>query len=165
MSINKYFWDLSQEAIKQTTSILKDAGNPKYISRVTTLLSRCDDPKEVFSYVNKTVFINSWPKIRKYWKKTAHAIDFLAWWETIYEEMTKTRLKDKPSKVLIDIGNNVKTIRLEKEFNQQDISDLTGISQADISRIERGHNIKLISLIKILKVLKVDEFTIKIINK
>ncbi|MEA2082506.1 MAG: helix-turn-helix transcriptional regulator [Elusimicrobiota bacterium] len=163
MNSNKYFWDLSGAAIKETPAILKDGTNPKHISRVATLLSRCDKPGEVFSYMDKTVFINSWPKVKKYWKKTAHAIDFLEWWDMIYDEMTRARPKDKPSKVLVGIGNSIKSIRLEKGFNQQGVSDLTGLSQADISRIERGRNIKLISLIRILKVLKVREFTIKII--
>lgn len=165
MSIKKYFWDLNQEAIKKTHSILKDSNNPKYISRITTLLSRCDDVEEVFAYVNKKMFVDSWPNIRKYWKKTAYAIDFLAWWETIYEEIAKVDLKYRPSKTLIDIGNRVRTVRIERGLRQQDIANKTGIPQADISRIERGHNIKLISLLKILKALKLDEFKIKIISK
>ena len=162
MSVKKYFWDLSFTAIKETAGILKDENNTKYIPRITTLLSRCDNPREIFSYVDKAVFINSWPRIRRYWKKTAHAIDFLAWWETIYEEMTKIRRKDKPAQTLIDIGNNIKAIRIKKGLSQKDISNLTGIPQGDISRIEKGRNIKLISLVRILKALKAGEFTVKI---
>ena len=163
MSIRKYFWDLSEDSIKETTSILKNSHHTKYISRMTTLLSRCDKPKEVFAQADKNLFIESWPKIRKYWKKTAQAIDFLAWWETIYESIIKARHKDIPSKNLINIGDNIKRIRLEMGLSQQDISNLTGIPQADISRIERGYiNFKIISLLKILKILKIDDFTIKV---
>ena len=163
MSVNKYFWDLNQSAVKETAGILKDSNNPKFLSRAVTLLSRCEKPGEVFSYISKKVFINSWPRIRRYWKKTAHAVDFLAWWDAIYDELTETRRKDRPAGVLVGIGKNIKSIRLEKGLSQQDVSDLTGISQADISRIERGRNIKLISLIRILKAFGEKSFTVKII--
>lgn len=163
MSLNKYFWDLNRKAVKETAAILNDAGSAKHIPRIATLLSRCDKPGEVFAYMDKKVFINSWPKVRKYWKKTAHAMDFLEWWDMIYDEMTQARPKDRPGKILGGIGNNIKSLRLEKGLTQQAVSDLTGLPQADISRIERGRNITLTSLIRILKALKVGEFSVKIV--
>lgn len=162
MNIKKYFWDLNEEAVKEIPDILKNPGHPKFLYRVTTLLSHCDKPKEVFVYVRKNIFIDSWPKIRKYWKKTASAIDFLAWWETIYENLIKIKQKDIPAKSLIDIGNKIKKMRFEKGLSQQDIANLSRISQADISRIECGYiNFKIISLLKILRVLKTKDFTIR----
>jgi transcriptional regulator with XRE-family HTH domain len=62
---------------------------------------------------------------------------------------------------LIEIGKKIKKIRIEKGMNQQELSKLTGITQADISRIERGFtNFKIITLLKILKILNIDKFEI-----
>ncbi len=162
MSVKKYFWDFKQETLNKIPDILRNPDHPKYIPVMTTLLSRCDNVKEVFEYVNKETFIHTWPKIRKYWKRTARAADFLAWWETIYEESAKKALKPRPSKTLAEIGSRIRAARNKSGFTQKDLANMTGMTQADISRTERGYNIKLISLIKILKALKLQEFTIKI---
>lgn len=167
MSIDKYFWDLNTQAIRNTIQeIFKNPDHTKFISRMTILLSRCDDPKEVFKYINRSDFINYWPSIRKYWKKTSKAIDFLAWWETIFESLVKKEKPDIPSEILQNIGNNIKSIRHETGYSQQDISNLAGISQADISRIENGQlNMKILSLLKILKALKINDFNINLNRK
>ncbi len=164
MSVKKYFWDFNQETLNKIPDILRNPAHPKHVPIMTTLLSRCDNAKEVFEYVNKETFIITWPKIRKYWKRTARSTGFLAWWETIYEEIAKIDLKTRPSKTLIDIGRQIRSARNEIGFTQKDVANMAGMTQADISRIERGYNIKLISLIKILKALKLQEFTIKIIK-
>ena len=162
MSVKKYFWDFNQEILDKIPHILRNPDHPKHIQVMTTLLSRCDNAQKVFEHVNKETFILTWPKIRKYWKRTARAADFLAWWETIYEESAKTALKPRPGKALSEIGSRIRTARNKSGFTQKDLANMAGMTQADISRIERGYNIKLISLMKIMKALKLQEFTIKI---
>ncbi len=154
MSIKKYFWDLSDKAVRENYEILKTPDHSKYISRMVTLLSLCDKPEIVFKTVDKKIFIRVWPEIRKYWKKTAHAVDFLAWWETIYESIAEKEKKEVPPDDLVRIGKSIKKLRLEKKMTQQHLADMTGISQGDISRIERGLlNFSIMTLLKIIKIL------------
>lgn len=161
MNIKKYFWDYNPKAVKEISEIIKNPEHPKYASTMKKLLSRCDKPKEIFSVIDKDVFINSWSKIKKYWQKTAHSLDFFYWWQSIYENIAKVPLKEKPAKKLIEIGKKIKNIRIEKGISQQELSKLTGITQADISRIERGFtNFKIMRLLKILKILKIDNLEI-----
>ena len=56
--------------------------------------------------------------------------------ETIYEN-GKTVRTVKPAE-LIEIGNAVLAARAKKGISQKELSDLTGIDQSDISKIERG---------------------------
>ncbi len=164
MSLKKYFWDLNKQAQIETVNyILPDPEHPKFLTRIVTLLSHCDRPEEVFSVIDKEKFINSWPKIKKYWNKTAHATTFLAWWETIYEQLIKKQPIDKPIQLLIDIGKKIKKARIEKDMTQIDLAKRTGFKQSDISRIEQGKtNITIESLYRILKILKVKQFNIEL---
>ena len=56
--------------------------------------------------------------------------------ESIYEEGRTIRIVDIPPFVMA--GNEIVKARAEKGISQVTLSELTGIDQADISRIERG---------------------------
>lgn len=56
--------------------------------------------------------------------------------ETIYEEGTTVRMK-KPAPY-IQVGNAVLAARAKKGLSQMELSEITGIDQSDISKIERG---------------------------
>ncbi len=51
---------------------------------------------------------------------------------------------------LQDIGIALKRARLKRQYTQNDIKDLTGMSQQHYQRAESGHDIRLSSLLKIL---------------
>lgn len=157
MNIKKYFWELNEETLKNTADIiLKNPGHPKYISMMVTLLTRCDNPKEIFSLISKEQFVNSWPGIRKYWKKSGHSPDFLAWWETIYEQIIDRKPAGSPAKFLIDIGKKIKKARLDKGWNQSELAKRARLDQADISKIEKGQiNITIETLNRLIKVLNI----------
>ena len=57
--------------------------------------------------------------------------------ETIYEEGEDVT-DEYPDLPLFQIGYRVKQARLEKEMSQEELSAVSGIQQADISRIEKG---------------------------
>jgi len=163
-----YFWELNEKALNQTIKILKNPHHPKFVSRFFTLLSRCDEPKKVFSLISKKQFMEIWPKIRNYWRKIGEKQDFLAWWETIYDELLeefkgKEKKAGEPLKVFQDIGKEIKRMRIEKGWSQEEVAKRAGMEQPDISLIERGKkNITLETLIRLCRILDIKKIEFKI---
>ena len=56
--------------------------------------------------------------------------------ETIYEDGETVR-EEKPA-AFVMVGEAVAAARAKKGLSQKELSDLTGIDQSDLSRIERG---------------------------
>ena len=161
MNLEKYYWGLNEKAVKETEKIIRNPHHPKFISRIFTLLSRCNRPDELFSLISKEQFIEVWPKVRRYWMKRSQAKDFRSWWETIYEQLLEElkgqkRPKGKPMKIFKHIGGTIKRARIEKGWSQSDFARRVGIKQPDISAIERGRkNITLETLARLCKILNI----------
>lgn len=157
--INKYFWSLNEQALKDTEKILKNPTHSQYLSRAFTLLSRCDKPKELFSLMSRQQFLETWPQIRRYWQKKGQAKDFCVWWETIFEELTGSTKKivgELPEE-LKKIGKIIQEARTGKGWSQADLSIKTGIIQPLISNVEKGKsNLTVLTLVRLCKVLGVD---------
>jgi|GEM_PF-406936 len=160
MNIEKYFWDLNESALKETSGILKNPVHPRFAARMVTLLSRCDRPKELFSLISREEFVEAWPKVRAYWIKIARHSDFRDWWESIYESLIeKQRGRSRKVKgtypiVFQSIGRIVKEMRVKKGLSQKQLAQYVGMKQPDISSIEEGKkNITLYTLFRLCKVL------------
>lgn len=158
--ISKYFWGFNKKTLKETEKVLKDTGDPRFAERMVILLSRCDRPKELFSLISKKDFIESWPRIRNYWRKLHGNSDFKDWWQTIYEGLVgKGKPKDlspkgKPPASFLKIGRMIKTARINHGLNQNELALRVGMKQPDISAIEQGKkNITLGTLTSLCKVL------------
>jgi len=158
MKISKYFWNLNEKALKETKSILGDSQNQKFIPRIVTLLSRCQEPKEVFSFVSKKDFIDAWPKINSYWRRYGQSPDFRNWWQTIYEQFLEQEGK-KPAKSVasvyyLEVGKAIREARIAAGLSQKALAIKTGVRQPDISKIEEGRkNITLGTLARLCKIL------------
>lgn len=164
MDIKKYFWDLNPKALKETERIVKNPEDPRFTERFFELLSRCDDPKKIFSIITKKQFVEIWPNIRRYWSKRPQARDFKAWWETVYEQLLKkqTKVKGIPAETFVKIGEIIRKRRLEKNLTQLDLASRTGLNQPDISSIESGKkNITLETLLRLCKVLDIDNIPLE----
>lgn len=162
MKIAKYFWNLNEKALKETFRILESPGHQKFPERMVTLLSRCDNPKELFNLIPKNEFAQNWPKIRSYWQKISRISDFRDWWETIYEQILEEsgkktdKPKGEPSKFFIKTGILIKNARVQNGLNQKELAIKSGMKQPDISRIEEGKkNITIATLIRICKILDI----------
>ncbi len=166
MNIRKYFWSLNPKALAEVKSILKDPEHPKFIERLFTLLSRCDNVKEVFSVVHRKDFIKTWPRLRRYWAKTNQAPDFKAWWETVYEQLLqgeapKRAPRGKPAEVFYKIGRILREKRQKKKVSQSDFARRAGMSQPDISAIESGKkNVTLETLVRLCKLLDIKDLPV-----
>ena len=165
MTLQKYFWDLHPRALRQTKAILKNPDHPLFVERAFRMLSRCDNPRVVFRVVPKKVFMEGWPKIRRYWNRLGQMEDFLAWWETMYEQLlgnnvTKV-LHGTPSAPLIHLGQQIRQERLRRGWNQVDLAKRARIQQPDISSIELGRkNVTIDTLLRICKVLEISQITL-----
>lgn len=164
----KYFWDLNEKAIVELKDIFKNPNHPKFNMRMVSLLSRCQKPKELFLFVDKNDFIKFWPKVRKYWKKTTGPVDFIDWWETVYEQLFQEKAagrrkpSGKPMPFLAMIGAKIKGARINKGLSQKELALQVGMKQPDISKIEDGKtNITLITLFSLAKALAIEEIKFK----
>ena len=167
--IAKYFWDLNKKALGETERILRNASHPKFTSRMVTFLSRCDNPKELFSLISKNDFIQSWPSIKSYWQRAERRSEFRDWWQTAYEQLLekkgikKTALKGEASSLFRGVGSVIKEARIKKGLSQKELSVLTRIKQPEISKIEDGKkNITLATLARFSRVLGISQVKIRI---
>jgi DNA-binding Xre family transcriptional regulator len=159
---SKYFWNLNKQALEEVEAIFKNPEYPKFNMYMATFLSRCQNPKEFFSLVEKEKFIKFWPKFSKYWRKISPESTFIDWWQTIYEQLLerkgvsiKSSLGKGPA-VLIKIGKTLRKARVDKNLSQKDLALQVGMKQPDISKIEEGKaNITLLTFFTICKVLEI----------
>jgi len=161
--ISKYFWSLNKKALKETKSILKNPKHPRFIERLVTVLSRCDKPQEVFSFVAKEDFIKNWPRVNDYWRKTAKAPDFRDWWQTAYEQIVKKdRPKGRSSASLVKIGRMIRESRIKSGMSQDELALRAGMKQPDVSKIEKGKkNITIETLMALCRVLNIDKLSLQ----
>lgn len=161
-SVFKYFWGLNEKALKETGAILCDPSHPQFRQRMMTLLSRCDNPKELFSIIAAEDFIRIWPVVRAYWVKSDRESEFRDWWQTIYEQLlqkvgVKVRQPNSPSYVMFSkIGKMIKDSRIQKGLSQKELAVIAGMKQPDISRIEEGaKNVTIKTMFFLCKVLDI----------
>ena len=68
---------------------------------------------------------------------------------------TDRNAKDK--QYLLRIGNNIRTIRKQRGYSQEEFADIAGFSRSYYTEIETGkRNISVLNLIKIIEALNVD---------
>lgn len=160
-NITKYFWGINKKALKETEEILKNPGHQRFPERFVVVLSRCDNPKEIFSIVPKEEFVKSWPKVKNYWRRIARTSDFRDWWQTIYEEITQNvTAKSKPigksSSISLKLGRVIRDRRIQKGWTQKELAQMVGMKQPDISKIEEGQkNITIETLASLSSVLAI----------
>ena len=171
MIIRPYFQDLSERALQETQKIFKDTEHPKFVSRMVRLLSQCDKPKEVFNLVGRQGFLNAWPKILKYWKRTQAATDFRDWWQTIYERLLERDQAGRspagmPLKKLQIMGNKIMQARTAKGWTQQDLAQKARLKQPDVSAIEKGNkNLTIETLARLEQMLEIELFATEKVKK
>jgi DNA-binding XRE family transcriptional regulator len=165
--MSKYFWDLNRQAFLETEKILRNPGHPKFVKRLIALLSRCQQPQDLFSFISKDDFVASWPRVRSYWVKIAADSDFRDWWQSIYEQIVpeyhdvKKIPKGRPPALFLEIGRTIRDARVRMGLNQTDLALKVGMKQPDISMIEEGKkNMTLETLSNLCQALHIKELKI-----
>jgi len=68
----------------------------------------------------------------------------------------KKEIKSERKADRVKVGQRIKSIRIQKDMSQSDLSDLTGVSRTMIVHTEKGHNaISIDTLLNICHVLEV----------
>lgn len=163
--IGSYFWSVNDKALGEIRATLRDPGSPRFAQRLIELLSRCDEPKELFRIVPEALFLDRWPKVRRTWRQTGRNREYLHWWDAIYESRVagkrptgKESARGSASAHLQVIGNRVREARLSREWSQADLAQRAGMAQRKISAIEGGKaNITLATLLKVARALGIRE--------
>lgn len=57
--------------------------------------------------------------------------------DTVYEEGIDVT-EEYDDVILVAIGYNIKQLRIEKNLTQEELAEITGINQADLSKLEKG---------------------------
>lgn len=164
MNAKKYFWWMNDKEAHEAEKIIRDPAHPLFVNRIFDVLSRNDQPKEVFHLIPREQFIEQWPKIRNYWNKKSTAPEFKAWWETVYEQTVGRREASRgedSGKELKKIAETIRNVRIEKGWNQSDFARRIGMRQPDISVLERGRkNMTIQSMIRIWKALGISHISL-----
>lgn len=157
----KWFWDrkINSSSLKK---ILSNPKHTKFIQLAALILSRENIPKEVFKYIKQRDFCENWNYIKKQMRKNKWSEARIIFWQAIYEKLLEKlkkegiKLKNKTNyvkdEICVNIGNQIKEIRMKKSLTQSQLSKKLGISQQMLSRIESGkENVSLITLKNIVK--------------
>ena len=63
----------------------------------------------------------------------------------------------KDKQYLLKIGDNIRRVRKQRGYSQEEFADIAGFSRSYVTEIEIGkRNISILNLIKIIEVLNVD---------
>lgn len=71
--------------------------------------------------------------------------------------MSKQDRAAKDKQYLIKLGDNIRKIRSQRGYSQEEFAELAGFSRSYYTEIETGkRNISVLNLVKIIETLKVD---------
>lgn len=160
-----WLWD-RKVSLKDAKKILKNKNHKDFIFLASLLLSRKNEPKEVFKeYIEPIVFCKFWSKIKKNMRKDKWANQRIIFWQAIYEKLREKykeqgiKIKEKSkivsSELCLRVGEQIKNIRKDQSLSQKALAKKLGVSQQLVSRIEKGReNVSLNVLNDIIRVLK-----------
>lgn len=157
-----WLWDVKIEE-EQVKRILRNSEHEKFNFYAELLLSRVDDPKIVFEFIDEVSFCRKWPNIKKRLRKNKLSNDIVYFWQTIYERIKEQikkdgikikKIKQMPPAERVAISEGIRKIRKLKGLTQKEVAQKLGVIQQYISSIESGKdNFSIDTLINIAKAL------------
>lgn len=143
----KWNWDINlpESKIKKILALENDYRFPRIAG---ALLSRVDDPKEVFKLITPVAFCRRWRAIEIEIKSDEWTKEKAAFWKTTYINLSK-ELREKgekirkPDKIVLDSFNRdligkIRASRRKALLTQGELAELMGCSQQYIAGIEKG---------------------------
>ena len=155
------FWDrnISEDQLK---AILKDGSHTRFIELAAVLLLRNNEPKKVFElYLDRVLFAQNWPQIKKQMSKDQWGNPRIIFWQAIYEKLLE-KLKGEGMKFRVSssepraeicrrVGQMIKDKRQSQKLTQKEFAQKLGVAQQVISQIENGkENLSLLTLQNII---------------
>lgn len=168
--LSKYFWSLSDRALAETGRVLREPEHPLFAGKAVELLSRCDEPRELFRFIPRTVFVRRWPAIKRMWRKSGADRDYLAWWDAIHQEIVSESGSTAPqggckgrSACLRNVGRQIRLARQARKMTQVELARRVGTQQKEISRVETGRgNPTIETLLKLARVLNIKRLNLDV---
>jgi DNA-binding XRE family transcriptional regulator len=162
MMKTNWLWD-SKVKEPQVRRILKDSRNARFYIYATKLLSRVQDPEIAFSYMPSRTFVSHWAEIKDRMVKDAWARQQVSRWQHVYAKIHKSphvrqerriRQIQEPATPQVQLASQIRMVRKERGWSQNDVALRLGVIQQYVSRIESGReNMTLATLQKVSKVL------------
>ena len=163
MSAN-WLWDRKISDFK-AKKILKEPGSKNFTALAALLLSRNNDPQEVFKgYIDPLVFCIQWASIRRRMRQDKWNQPRIVFWQAVYEKLAdkyhkkgivfRKEIISAKDPLCQETGKRVSAIRHLQGLSQKELAKKIGISQQLISRVEKGReNVSLSTLTNIARAL------------
>lgn len=165
MANNTLLWDKNVTS-GEVRKILKDEAGERFVEYAALLLSRANDPKQVFTgYLDKVVFCRNWRKIKNKMRQNRWNDNRIIFWDAVYgvavQGIDKSKLKAKKTisvnPDMKPIGDKIRKARRHTGWTQSELSGNARVSQQTISLVENGcTNISLNVLKRILDALDLE---------
>jgi len=159
-----WLWDRKTDILK-VKSILRDPSQEQFLLFASLLLSRKNNPKEVFKdYLDPFLFCSHWNQIKKRMRQDKWSQPRIIFWQAIYEKLiekykSRGAIFRQASAVVkgplcAEIGSMIRDLRRSQRLSQQDLASKLKVSQQLISRIEKGQeNVSIGTLTNVARAL------------
>ena len=142
-----WYWDLNLPESK-IKKILAREDDPRFVKIAGTLLSRVEDPAQVFNLMSPAAFCRRWHALEREIQSDEWNKAKAAFWKATYLRLSK-ELRDKGEKIrkpeVIErdafdraLIEKVKQCRRTAVMSQKELAQFMGYSQQFISGIETG---------------------------
>ena len=147
MMRKNWYWDLNLPNSK-IKKILMREDDPRFVKIAGTLLSRVDNPDEVFKLIMPSAFCRRWVAIEREIKSDEWTKEKAAFWKVTYLRLSKEMQARgekirKPEVIELDafdraLVEKVVQCRKAATMSQKELAQFMGYSQQFISGIETG---------------------------
>ena len=147
MKRENWYWDLNMP-FKKIQQILAREDDPRFPRLAGTLLSRVQDPKQVFDLITPAAFCRRYQAIENEIKSDEWAKEKAAFWKATYLRLAKELQEKgekfrKPEVIELDafdraLVEQVIQCRKAAAMSQKELAQFMGCSQQFISGIETG---------------------------
>jgi DNA-binding XRE family transcriptional regulator len=147
MKRKNWYWDIHLP-YKKIVQILVRENDPRFPRIAGALLSRVQDPKQVFDLISPKAFCRRYYAIQKEITSDEWTKEKAAFWKASYLRLSKElreqgeRIRE-PGKMTLDdfdrsLIEKVKDCRKAALMSQKELAEFVGVSQQYISGIEKG---------------------------
>ena len=147
MTRQNWHWDISLPETK-IREILTREDDPRFPRIAGVVMSRVEDPKEVFKLITPLAFCRRWRAIEREIKSDEWTKEKAAFWKSTYIKLSK-ELRNKGEKIrktekipldsfTRDVIVQIRKTRKRALMSQKELAEFMGCSQQYISGIEKG---------------------------
>jgi len=160
--MKSWLWNVKIDEI-EAKRILRDSEHEKFIYYAALLLSRSNEPKQVWQFLSKENFCGHWNQIKRRMRQNKWNDKRILFWNQIYLYLSRDFKKKGivfPQKKEIrtasfeqqKIGQEIAARRKKLGLTQGELAKKMGITQQAISKIEKGtQSARYSTIAKIMK--------------